>query len=206
VIRARNLCKTYRVHRRPPGLLAALRSVVRRQYEEVRAVVDVSFDIAPGERVGFLGPNGAGKTTALKILSGLLYPSSGTVTVGDFVPQERRTEFLHMITLVMGQKQQLLWDLPPAETFAMNRALFDLPRREADATQQELVDMLEVGPLIGKPTRQLSLGERGRGCSSSTSPPLAWTCPCRRGCGSSSAATTNPPARPCSSPATTWKT
>jgi len=95
-----------------------------------------------------LGPNGAGKTTALKILSGLLYPTSGSVTVGDFVPQERRNEFLHMITLVMGQKQQLLWDLPPAETFAMNRALFDLPRREADATQKELVDLLEIGPLI----------------------------------------------------------
>jgi ABC-2 type transport system ATP-binding protein len=160
VIRARNLCKTYRVHRRPPGLLAALRSVIHRRYEEVRAVVDVTFDIAPGERVGFLGPNGAGKTTALKILSGLLYPTSGSVTVGGFVPQERRTEFLHLITLVMGQKQQLLWDLPPAETFAMNRALFDLPRREADDTQQELVNLLEIGPLIGKPTRQLSLGER----------------------------------------------
>ena len=127
VIRARNLCKTYRVHRRPPGLLAAMRSVVRRHYEEVRAVVDVSFDIAPGERVGFLGPNGAGKTTALKILSGLLYPSSGTVTVGDFVPQERRTEFLRMITLVMGQKQQLLWDLPPVDTFDLNRAVYDIP-------------------------------------------------------------------------------
>ena len=160
MIRAHKLCKTYRVHRRPPGLLAALRSVVRRNYEEVRALVDVSFAIAPGERVGFLGPNGAGKTTALKILSGLLYPTSGSVTVGDFVPQERHTEFLHMITLVMGQKQQLLWDLPPAETFAMNRALFDLPRHEADATQKELVDLLEVGLLIGKPTRQLSLGER----------------------------------------------
>ncbi|HEX7599749.1 MAG TPA: ATP-binding cassette domain-containing protein [Polyangia bacterium] len=160
MIRVRELCKSYRVHRRQPGLLASLRSVIRRRTEEVRALVDVSFEIAPGERVGFLGPNGAGKTTALKILSGLLYPSSGTVTVGHFVPQERRTEFLHMITLVMGQKQQLMWDLPPVETFAMNRALFDLPRHEADATQNELVELLEIGPLIGKPTRQLSLGER----------------------------------------------
>ncbi len=160
VIEARNLSKTYRVHRRPAGLVAALRSVLHRRYENVAALSDVSFHIAPGERVGFLGPNGAGKTTALKTLSGLLYPTSGSVSVQGFVPQQRRPDFLRLITLVMGQKQQLLWDLPPAETFAMNRALFDLPRREAEATQKELVELLEVGPIIGKPTRQLSLGER----------------------------------------------
>jgi ABC-2 type transport system ATP-binding protein len=137
-----------------------LRSLVHRTLENVHALAGVSFHIAPGERVGFLGPNGAGKTTALKILSGLLYPTSGQVTVGGFTPYERRAEFLRSITLVMGQKQQLLWDLPPAETFAMNRALFDLPKREADAIQNELVELLQVGPLLGKPCRQLSLGER----------------------------------------------
>ena len=160
MIRVKSLSKTYRVHRRPPGLGAALRSLVRRNYEDVHALREVSFAIAPGERVGFLGPNGAGKTTALKILSGLLYPTSGEVSVGGFVPQERQTDFLRMITLVMGQKQQLLWDLPPAETFAMNRALFDLPKREADVVENELVELLQIRPLLGKPCRQLSLGER----------------------------------------------
>jgi ABC-2 type transport system ATP-binding protein len=160
VIHVRSLCKTYRVFRRPPGLLPALRSLLHRQVESVHALSEVSFDIAPGERVGFLGPNGAGKTTALKILSGLLYATSGGATVGGHVPHERRTEFLRTITLVMGQKQQLLWDLPASETFAMNRALFDLPKVEADAIQNELVELLQVGPIVGKPVRQLSLGER----------------------------------------------
>jgi ABC-2 type transport system ATP-binding protein len=160
VIHAAHLTKVYRVHRRPPGLRAALRSVFRRKYEDVRALDDLTFDIAPGERVGFLGPNGAGKTTTLKILSGLLHPTAGEAKVAGFTPRTRETTFLKTITLVMGQKQQLLWDLPPSETYAMNRALYDLPRAEADETLAMLIDLLEVRELIGKPTRQLSLGER----------------------------------------------
>ena len=160
MIAVKNLSKIYRVHRRPPGLGAALRSVLRRRYEEVKAVEDLSFEIAEGERVGFLGPNGAGKTTTLKILSGLLHPSAGEVRIGAFVPQQRDPRFLQLITLVMGQKQQLLWDLPPTETYAMNRAIYDLPRAQAEATQKALVELLEIGDLISKPTRQLSLGER----------------------------------------------
>jgi len=160
LIDVRDLSKSYRVHKRPPGLGAALKSVLRRKYELVQAVERLSFRIDPGERVGFLGPNGAGKTTTLKMLAGLLYPTSGELRVGGFVPQTRDPRFLQLITLVMGQKQQLLWDLPPAETYAMNRAIYEVPKAQADETIRELTMLLDVGDLIHKPTRQLSLGER----------------------------------------------
>ena len=160
MIEVEALTKTYRVHKRAPGVAAALRSVLRRHYEEVTAVKDLSFRIADGERVGFLGPNGAGKTTTLKVLAGLLHPTSGQARVSGFVPHARDPRFLKMITLVMGQKQQLLWDLPPSETYAMNRAIYDVPRAEADATIAALVELLEICDLVNKPTRQLSLGER----------------------------------------------
>jgi ABC-2 type transport system ATP-binding protein len=160
VVEVSALSKTYRVHRRPPGVRAALRSVFRRHTEPVQAVADLSFRIAAGERVGFLGPNGAGKTTTLKILAGLLHPTAGAVRVAGFVPFERSPAFLKQITLVMGQKQQLLWDLPPSETYAMNRAIYEVPKAEAEATVRDLAALLEVGDLIHKPTRQLSLGER----------------------------------------------
>jgi ABC-2 type transport system ATP-binding protein len=160
VIRARDLVKHFRVHKRPPGFAAAMRSLVHRKYEIVKAVDGVSFTIERGERVGFLGPNGAGKTTTLKVLSGLLHPTSGEATVNDHVPFQRRTEFLQQITLVMGQKSQLIWDLPPAETYALNRAVFDVPKDEFENTLAELTELLDLGPLLEKPARQLSLGER----------------------------------------------
>jgi ABC-2 type transport system ATP-binding protein len=160
MIEVRNLSKSYRVHKRAPGVVAALRSVLKRRYETVKAVDDLSFQIADGERVGFLGPNGAGKTTTLKVLSGLLHPTSGEVRVGSYVPHSRDPRFLKLITLVMGQKQQLLWDLPPSDTYTMNRAIYDVPRAQAEETIRELTELLEIGDLIGKPTRQLSLGER----------------------------------------------
>jgi len=160
VIRARELKKHFKVHKRPPGFAAALKSLVHRTYETVKAVDGVSFTIERGERVGFLGPNGAGKTTTLKVLSGLLHPTSGEVDVEGHVPFRRETALLGKITLVMGQKSQLIWDLPPAETYALNRAVFDVPQDQFDKTFKELTDLLELGPLLEKPTRQLSLGER----------------------------------------------
>ena len=131
-----------------------------RETKEVRAVDGIDFEIAAGERVGFLGPNGAGKTTTLKMLAGLLVPTAGTLEVGGFVPRERATGFLEQITLVMGQKQQLLWDLPPRDTFELNRALYDIPPAQFRETLDELVTLLELTPLLGRPTRNLSLGER----------------------------------------------
>jgi ABC-2 type transport system ATP-binding protein len=157
---ARDLKKHFKVHRRPPGLRSALKSLFRRRYETVKAVDGVSFSIEPGERVGFLGPNGAGKTTTLKVLSGLLHPTSGEAEVAGFVPARREAAFLKTITLVMGQKMQLLWDLPPAETFAMNRAVFGVPAHQYRETLAELTALLGLSELVTKPTRQLSLGER----------------------------------------------
>jgi ABC-2 type transport system ATP-binding protein len=160
VIRARELTKHFRVHKRPPGFASAVKSLFHRRYETVKAVDGVSFTIERGERVGFLGPNGAGKTTTLKVLSGLLHPTSGEVEVEGHVPFRRETKLLEAITLVMGQKSQLIWDLPPSETYAMNRAVFDVPRAEYDKTLAELTELLDLAPLLDKPTRQLSLGER----------------------------------------------
>ena len=159
-IEVRGLTKTYRVHERPPGLAAALRSVFHRTYKEVHAVKDLSFRVEPGERVGFLGPNGAGKTTTLKMLSGLLHPTSGSASVLGHTPSRRDPDLLGRITLVMGQKQQLLWDLPPSETFLLNRAIYGVKSARYDETLAELDELLELGSLVKKPTRQLSLGER----------------------------------------------
>jgi ABC-2 type transport system ATP-binding protein len=160
MIRVRGLRKHYTVYEREPGLGAAFRSLFRRRAKTVAAVDGIDFDIAPGERVGFLGPNGAGKTTTLKVLAGLLHPTSGEVAVAGFEPRRRQDAFLKQITLVLGQKQQLIWDLPPSETFDMNRAVYDVPRPAYEATLRELSDLLELGDLVKKPARTLSLGER----------------------------------------------
>jgi ABC-2 type transport system ATP-binding protein len=159
-IRVRDLGKTYTVPERESGLRASVGSLFRRQTKEVVAVDAISFDVTPGEVVGFLGPNGAGKTTTLKMLSGLLYPSRGEATVLDHVPWQREKAYLRQITLVMGQRNQLLWDIPVADSFELNRAIFRIPEAEYRQTRDELSELLDLEPLLTKPVRNLSLGER----------------------------------------------
>jgi ABC-2 type transport system ATP-binding protein len=161
-VQVEELAKHFRVHQREPGLAAGVRSLFKRRYADVKAVDGVSFSIAAGEMVGFLGPNGAGKTTMLKCLSGLLYPTSGRVRVLSFVPHQRRTEFLRSFALVMGQRNQLFWDLPAMETFLVNQAIYRIPEAEFRTSLDELVNLLELGPILDKPVRNLSLGERMR--------------------------------------------
>jgi ABC-2 type transport system ATP-binding protein len=160
MIEVQGLTKTYRVPVKAEGLRGSIRSLYAREFRDVLAVKGLSFSIEQGERVGFLGPNGAGKTTTLKMLAGLLHPTAGTVRVLGHVPQQRETAFLTRITLVMGQKQQLLWDLPPRETWELNRAMYGVPLAEHRRTLDELVTMLKVQALVDKPARNLSLGER----------------------------------------------
>lgn len=160
IIHVDKLCKDYEVHQKEPGLAGSFRSFFRRKFQIVPAVRDVSFDIASGEIVGFLGPNGAGKTTTLKVLSGLLYPTSGKVEVLGFTPQERKSAFLKSITMVMGQKQQLSWDLTPADSFLVNQAIYDVADADYRSRLGELTEMLELQPVLNKPVRKLSLGER----------------------------------------------
>lgn len=162
MIEVRQLTKVYRVPVKQAGLWASVRSLWQREVREVRAVDAIDVAVGDGERVGFLGPNGAGKTTTLKMLTGLLHPTSGAVRVAGHVPQQRHRDFLRQITLVMGQKQQLLWDLPATETFALNRALFDLDPTTFAETRDELVDLLELGAFLDRPVRNLSLGQRMR--------------------------------------------
>lgn len=159
-IEATGLTKHFRVHQRAAGLWPSLKSVFVRRYETVKAVDGVTFSIEPGERVGFLGPNGAGKTTTLKMLSGLLHPTAGEVRVDGHVPRQRDARFLESIMLVMGQKQQLIWDLPPVDTFDLNRAIYQVSPKQYRETVDELSELLELGDLVKKPTRELSLGER----------------------------------------------
>src|SRR5919199_1974189 len=160
IIQAEGLSKTYRVFQKTPGLWGSLRGLFRRQYKEVRAVADVSFTIEPGEMVAFLGPNGAGKTTTLKMLSGLIYPTAGTARVLGFVPWERPDAFRRRFSLVMGQKNQLWWDLPAGDSFQLHREIYSLPPAAFARTLGELTDLFGVGHLTRQPVRELSLGER----------------------------------------------
>jgi ABC-2 type transport system ATP-binding protein len=160
VIRVRDLHKAYVVPEREAGLAASLRSLWRRRSREVNAVERISFDVAPGEIVGFLGPNGAGKTTTLKMLAGLLHPTSGEVDVLGFTPWRREPAYLRQMTLVMGQRNQLVWDIPVADSYELNWVVYAIPTEQYRQTLDELADLLDLDPLLTKPVRNLSLGER----------------------------------------------
>ncbi|MFN8434155.1 MAG: ATP-binding cassette domain-containing protein [Anaerolineales bacterium] len=159
-IQVQQLSKTYQVPEREGGFGAAVRSFFKRKYKEVKAVQQVDFAIEQGEVVGFLGPNGAGKTTTLKMLSGLLHPSGGSANVLGFTPWELKPDYLRSMTLVMGQRNRLSWDIPAADSFLLNQAIYRIPDDEYKATYKELDELLELEPLMKKPVRNLSLGER----------------------------------------------
>jgi ABC-2 type transport system ATP-binding protein len=160
IIIAENLSKSYPVAIKDPGIGGTISHFFRRTYRNINAVQDVSFSIEPGEMVGFLGPNGAGKTTTLKMLTGLIHPSQGTVKVGGFVPFNRQEAFLQKITLVMGQKQQLFWDLPALDSLRINAAVYNISDKEFQRRVGELTEMLALAGKLTQPVRKLSLGER----------------------------------------------
>jgi len=159
-IETRNLSKTFQVLEKKSGLLASVSGLFSRKYKSISAVEDVSFSVEEGEIVGFLGPNGAGKTTTLKMLSGLLYPSAGIARVMGYVPWERSVEFRKSFSLVMGQKNQLWWDLPAADSFELHKEIYALDEQEFRKTIHELTNLFDVERLMFKPVRELSLGER----------------------------------------------
>ena len=160
IIVAEHLTKTYPVAIKEPGLGGTLSHFFKRRYRLVEAVKDVSFEIQPGEMVGFLGPNGAGKTTTLKMLTGLIHPSGGSLQVADHIPFRRDKPFLEKITLVMGQKQQLLWDLPAIDSLRINAAVYGIDDLEFKRRIGELTEMLTLEEKLSQPVRKLSLGER----------------------------------------------
>ena len=157
-----HLVKNFEVIEKKPGLKGAIDSIVSPKKKTIRALKNISFTIQPGELVGFIGPNGAGKTTTLKVLSGLLYPTAGFTSVLGFDPWERKPEFLKKISLVMGQKNQLWWDLPAAETLELNREIYEIPANVYEENLNELVSLLDVGKLLNIQVRRLSLGQRMR--------------------------------------------
>lgn len=160
LIAVEHLSKIYPVAVKMPGLRGTLTHFFHRTYQEIKAVEDISFGIETGEIVGFLGPNGAGKTTTLKMLSGLIHPSAGSVRVAGYVPFRRQAQFLQKMSLVMGQKQQLLWDLPALDSLRLNAAVYQIPEKRFQQRLSELADLLSLQEKLTQPVRKLSLGER----------------------------------------------
>ncbi len=160
MIEVRNLTRIFRTYKKQPGFWGGIKGLIKREFEETAAARDITFDIAEGEFVGFLGPNGAGKTTTLKMLSGLIYPSSGTARVAGYDPTKRENAYRRLFALVLGQKNQLWWDLPAQESFLLLRHIYGIPAKQYQETLDELVDLLAVRDKLNVMVRELSLGER----------------------------------------------
>ena len=160
MIEVENLTRVFRTYKKQPGFWGGVKGLFKREFEETRAADGVSFSIKEGEFVGFLGPNGAGKTTTLKMLAGLIYPTSGTARVAGFDPSQRENAYRRLFALVLGQKNQLWWDLPAQESFTLLRAIYGLPADQFKATLDELVTLLGVSHKLNVMVRELSLGER----------------------------------------------
>ena len=159
-IHVKDLKKTFKTHKREHGLLNSVKSLVKRQYKIKHALKGVSFDIEEGEIVGFIGPNGAGKSTTIKALSGVLYPSSGVVNVLGYTPWKDRVKYVANIGVVFGQKPQLHWDLPPLDTYWLNKEVYDIPKKEFEKRLKYMIKLLDVEEIVQTPVRDLSLGER----------------------------------------------
>ena len=160
IIEVKNLTKTFKIYKKEPGIGGALKALFSRKYEQKTAVSDVSFSIEEGELIGFIGPNGAGKTTTLKMLSGLLYPSGGSISVLGHKPFDRKKDFLKQISLVMGQKNQLWWDLPSMDTFLLNKEIYEISDKDFKDRVEELSTLLDVKDILHVQVRKLSLGQR----------------------------------------------
>ena len=160
IIKVKKLSKSFDISSKEEGLKGTIKHFFKRQTKSIKVIKDISFEIKEGEIVGFLGANGAGKTTILKMLCGLIYPSKGSISVSGYLPFRRKEDFLKKISLIMGQKQQLIWDLPPIESFYLNASIYDLDKFEAKRRIKKLSDMLEIEEELYIPVRKLSLGQR----------------------------------------------
>jgi ABC-2 type transport system ATP-binding protein len=162
IIRAADLSKTFRTLKRQPGFVGAIRNLFSTDYEEIKAVDKISFEIAPGELVGYIGPNGAGKSTTIKMLTGILHPTSGEVVVDGLVPQRERVRNSKKIGVIFGQRTQLMWDIPPTDSFELMRKMYAIPEAQYRANLQQFIELLELGGFMKRSVRQLSLGQRMR--------------------------------------------
>lgn len=162
IIDVNNLCKTFKIHKRGTGFMGTVKNIFHPTYEYKKAVNDVSFSIKEGEMVGFIGPNGAGKSTTVKMLSGILYPDSGDITVAGYIPHKQRKEYVANIGVVFGQKSQISWDLSPLDSYEVIKHIYKIPDRKYKENLERFTELLDMGKFINQPVRQLSLGQRMR--------------------------------------------